>query len=273
MTKDYNKDLRSTILICSIRCEEAASGALKMLLRTIKPSSKTLDNKSSSLSFKSKIDLLSDIDDLKPEDYTCMIKFMEIRNQFIHNPDCNSFVDLSITAKECTNFLKKQLPNPIEDEEQSLNHSFKELFIRVLGTLLILKTEYRHGFTHEMHRYVDTKTLEKFTDIYSSAFGKWKAYHDSLPKPVSSMFKIADNSEKGVLAFEKYITLEIIDEKIKILEAIGKHEITEKEVFKRRVDIMENLKKEKDEVQSELTHQPERAFTTKKQDSKTGEHK
>ncbi|MGY0035858.1 hypothetical protein [Pedobacter sp. NJ-S-72] len=124
-----------------------------------------------------------------------------------------------------------------------------------------------------MHRYVDTKTLERFKDIYSSAFSKWKAYKDSLPKPVYRRFTRADNSEMDVLTFEKYITLEIIDEKIKILDAIGKREIPEKEVFKRRVDIMANLKTEKDEVQNELTHQPERAFATKKQDSKMEEHK
>lgn len=64
------------------------------------------------------------------------------------------------------------------------------------------------------------------------------------------MFAPADNSENNVLAFEKYITLEIIDEKIKILDAIGKNEITEKDVFTRRVDIMENLKREKKEVSS-----------------------
>lgn len=72
-------------------------------------------------------------------------------------------------------------------------------------------------------------------------------------------FPAIDNSEKEVLAFERYINLEIIDEKLKILDAISNKDITEKEVFKRKVDLMENLKKEKDEVQGELTHEPERA--------------
>lgn len=263
MAKDYNKDLRSKILICSIRCEEAASSALKMFLRTVRPSSKTLDNKSSSLSFKSKIDLLYDIEDLKIDDYNLMLKFMEIRNQFIHNPECNSFVDLTNIAKDCTNFLKKQLPNPIEDEEENLHHSFKELFTRVLGTLLILKTEYHHGIKYEMHKYVDSKALEKFKEIYSNAFQKWAAYKKTLPNPIYQRFPAIDNSEKEVLAFERYINLEIIDEKLKILDAISNKDITEKEVFKRKVDLMENLKKEKDEVQGELTHEPERAVAVR----------
>lgn len=266
MAKDYNKNLRSTILICSIRCEEAASAALKMFLRTVRPSSKTLDNKSSSLSFKSKIDLLYDIEDLKIEDYNLMLKFMEIRNQFIHNPECNSFVDLSKIAKDCTNFLKKQLPNLIDDEEKNLYHSFRELFVHVLGTLIILKTEYHRGVTHEMHKYVDSKTLEKFKEIYSKAFQKWADHKKALPKSVYPMFPTINNSEKEILAFERYITLEIIDEKVRILNAISNSDITEKDVFKRKVDIMENLKKEKEEVEGELTHQPERAVPIKQSD-------
>ena len=72
--KDYNSMLRAHILVCSIREEEAASEVLKSLLRLVKPETKTLDNKSSSLSFKNKIDLLYDIDDLNKEEYT-KIKF------------------------------------------------------------------------------------------------------------------------------------------------------------------------------------------------------
>ncbi len=83
--KTYNEALRSRVLICSIRAEDSASDILISLLRRVRPDSKTLGNKSSSLSFKNKIDLLYDIDDLTKEEYTSMLKFMEIRNQFIHN--------------------------------------------------------------------------------------------------------------------------------------------------------------------------------------------
>ncbi len=54
--KNYNKKLRSQILIMSVRVEEAAGKAVKSLLRTVKFESKTLGNNSSSFSFKNRID-------------------------------------------------------------------------------------------------------------------------------------------------------------------------------------------------------------------------
>ena len=104
----FNIALRSSILLCSIREENEVSKALKYLLRTVKDGSKTLGNKSSSLSFKTKVDLLSDIGDLDKTEYDRLILFMEIRNQFIHNPECNSFADFGKVATETDNKLKSK---------------------------------------------------------------------------------------------------------------------------------------------------------------------
>ena len=76
--KNYNKKLRSQILIMSVRVEEAAGKAVKSLLRTVKFESKTLGNNSSSFSFKNRIDLLYDLEDLNKKDYTSCLKFAEI---------------------------------------------------------------------------------------------------------------------------------------------------------------------------------------------------
>jgi len=162
------------VLICSIRAEEAASDALRNLLRTVKGDSKTLGNKSSSLSFKNKIDLLYDIEDLNKDEYSSCLRFMEIRNQFIHNPSCNSFKDLENEAPDLSGFLKTKLPSSQTDGEENYQESFTQLWIRVMGKILTLKLEYRKGSTDEMLRYVNAKTMNNFDDIFKSACAKWK---------------------------------------------------------------------------------------------------
>jgi hypothetical protein len=173
--KKYNEELRSRVLICSIRAEDSASEILISLLRRVRPDSKTLGNKSSSLSFKNKIDLLYDIDDLSKEEYTSMLKFMEIRNQFIHNGSCNSFLDLAAQYPEIKTYLKKFHPNDQEDEETGLEKSFGELFISVLCKLLILKIEYRKGATAEMDRFIDAQAFKNIGNAYQTALKTFNA--------------------------------------------------------------------------------------------------
>jgi hypothetical protein len=253
-SKDYNKPLRSSILICSLRCEETASSIIRNLLRVVKPESKTLGNKSSSLSFKNKIDLLYDIDDLSIDEYSMLLKFMEIRNQFIHNGECNSFVDLAKANPDLTKYLKAKFPNDIKVDEDCYFQSFKELFRQTLVKLIVLKLEYRTGQTLEMHRYVDAKTLENFKEIYKAAFEKWKTAKAEEVKPFVPFFETApDTSEQDIVNFEFHLELSIIDEKIKIFDAICNQEVTDKHVFQRRASLLENLKKEKAEAEKNVS--------------------
>jgi hypothetical protein len=247
--KDYNKPLRAHVLICSVREEEAASEAIKSLLRLVKPESKTLDNKSSSLSFKNKIDLLYDIDDLNKEEYTSLIKFMEIRNQFIHNPNCNSFQDLEKEAPELPKYLSTQFKNETEDKEKSYLESFRELFMRTLGKLLVLNLEYRKGFTNEMIRYIDAKALENFDSILATANELWKEQKEKYPIPAFPMFPHFHNSEQDVKDFEAYLKIAVGREKIKVTETIINKEVTEKDVFQRRANLLEDFKKEQAELE------------------------
>lgn len=242
--KDYNSSLRSMILICSIRAEEAASETLRNMFRIIKPNSKTLGNKSSSLSFKNKIDLLFDLDDLSPDDYNQMVKFMEIRNQFIHNPNCNSFSLLENEAPETAKYLKSKFPNDIEDKEISYVESFKLLYTHTLGKLLILKLEYRKGITDEIIQYAAAQSIKNFITIYQTAFSNWK----------NSKSKIFIHAWIGIdpedlhfefLDFERHLNIALIDEQIRVIEAFEKTEIENNEIFKKRKDSLADLRKEK----------------------------
>jgi hypothetical protein len=244
--RDYNKELRGQILICSVREEEAASNVLKYLLRLIKPDSKTLNNKSSSLSFKNKIDLLYDIDDLTKDEYNALIRFMEIRNQFIHNPNCSSFENLGNEAPELSKYLSTNFKNEIVEIENSLSESFKNLFIRTLGKLLVLSIEYRKGATNEMLRYVDSKAIQNFDSIFNAAYNHWKSNRPSLNPLV---FPIFNNSDKEVKDFERYLKYYLLEEQIKNLDQIINDEVTEKDIFQRKAELLADYKKEKSQLE------------------------
>ena len=238
---DYNQPLRSQILICSIREEEAAADAVRYLLRTVRPNSKTLGNKSSSLSFKNKIDLFYDIEDLSVEDYNNLIKFMEIRNQFIHNPSCSSFTDLAKEAPETIKFLQNKFSNKITAAEESYIQSFKDLFMGTLAKLLILKIEYRNGYSEELLRFINAKAIDNFSDIYKAAIQSWK----ETKQPTQNEFA---NSEQAIKGFEDYLNYWLLDKKIKIADSIISDEINGEDIFKRRIDLMANFKKEQAEL-------------------------
>ena len=75
----------------SLEIENILSTILIQLFRIPKTDLKTLSNKSSAISFKTKVDLLYDLDRISKEHYNLLLLFMEIRNQFIHNIEATSF--------------------------------------------------------------------------------------------------------------------------------------------------------------------------------------
>ena len=87
-----NKELRLEILINSLELENQLSKIIARIIRVPKSGTKTLGNQSSSLSFKTKVDLLYDLDRISKSEYNLIILFIEIRNQFIHNLESDSFV-------------------------------------------------------------------------------------------------------------------------------------------------------------------------------------
>ncbi|WP_282031831.1 hypothetical protein [Winogradskyella eximia] len=97
-----NIKLKSEILEKSITIETYLSQILMRLLDIDNNENKTLSYKGTALSFKAKVDLLFDIEKIEKNLYNDLVTFMEIRNQFIHNYDTNSFetVNLRINRKK-----------------------------------------------------------------------------------------------------------------------------------------------------------------------------
>ena len=234
--KDYNEALRSRVLICSIRAEEAASQVLTSLLRVVKPDSKTLGNKSSSLSFKNKIDLLFDIEDLAKEEYNQMLKFMEIRNQFIHNASCYSFSALETQYPEIGRFLSAQFPNDEQDRNLALEMSFGKLFIAILGKLIILRLEYNKGATAELDRFINAEAFRNINRAYQTAI---KTYLESPfnKKPLYIPFGgIPIDIDKHLHQFESYFRHAIIGEQLTACDAIITGTFSEKDIYQRKAE-------------------------------------
>ncbi len=67
------------------------NGILLQLFSIKKETPNTLGHKSSAISFKTKIDFLYDLERIDKNTYTDLITLMEIRNQFMHNLDADTF--------------------------------------------------------------------------------------------------------------------------------------------------------------------------------------
>ena len=135
---DFNIELRGKVLEDSLNLEKLALDVIKSVLRIFKNDTKAFSNKSSSLSFKNKIDLLHDIGELDDVKYVHFVKFMEIRNQFVHNHECNSFEDLKKVKSDPTKHLINKFSDKSNGKEKGLFEAYLKLYLTCLGTLYVL---------------------------------------------------------------------------------------------------------------------------------------
>lgn len=126
---------RLLVINLSIFIERFVSAALSSLLDIELKNSKTLSNKSSALSFKQKLDLLTDI---RATDKAAVNKFQtfaEIRNQFAHNFDVHDFQSCFSFLEGKENFLRNTYRieglEKLEHEEQ-LHTLYIHLFDDIL---------------------------------------------------------------------------------------------------------------------------------------------
>ncbi|MBL7867890.1 MAG: hypothetical protein JNM71_07695 [Flavobacterium lindanitolerans] len=109
----------------TLRIESITSMLIKHLMGiSITHSTRSLDNKSSSLSLKSKIDILFDCKKIDKETYSALLQIMSIRNQFAHNYDCNNFEDLIKHIDGVEKFLLKYNTINSQNLEANLKNGF-----------------------------------------------------------------------------------------------------------------------------------------------------
>lgn len=138
-----NDKKRLEVIECSILIERAVATSLASLLDIDLDESKTLGNKSSSFSFKQKLDLLTDI---KVVDKSAMKKFQifsEIRNQFAHNFDVIDFSSCFLNLDGAEHFLRKNYSLECSDgasKEEEFSTMYSLLFADILSiTSTIIK--------------------------------------------------------------------------------------------------------------------------------------
>lgn len=152
MEDKLNLELRMEILKFSLTIEEELNKLLKEKFEIIKDAPNTLGNKSSNISFKTKIDFLYDLALLSSEEYNELVFFGEIRNQFIHNLQCNSFLFLFTKTylKEKKNKILRFYPDYNKNEvltDEILYLSFKYFtayILELVFNLSIKTTSQKH---------------------------------------------------------------------------------------------------------------------------------
>jgi hypothetical protein len=234
--EDLNIKFRTEVLTHSLRLEQSASNILKAILRILKEKTKTLGNKSTSLSFKNKVDILHDLDELSKEEYDDLIRFMEIRNQIIHNYECNSFLKLNETNPDLCNFLKKKFPNSEPDQESSLRKSYNELYVVCQGGLLILEKEYVSGLKVDLEKYVAFQVEKRFDELIERTKHNMRkaSYRISILSPF-----LFDNPDNHIKDFVLALKIEKSKMASEILDDLDENMI---KAFRNKVTIDELIK-------------------------------
>lgn len=242
-----NMQLRSWVISQVLRLEQTSSSALRTIFRLFNKNSKTLGNQSTALSFKSKIDLLLDLEEITKTEYSHLLKLMEIRNQFAHNPNATSFESLDNINTDINKYLLKY-ENEKADKKQPmearLKTIFSELFQLTAGKLLVIEIEYSKGMEKEMTKHLNDKIVENIGNIWKNALSKNKDRKSENP----TLFFL-NNGENEIeefyldfrIAMSEFAQSELKEIEVEKLKTVFKQKITSEEIFK-KIDKEENNK-------------------------------
>lgn len=226
-----NIELKSEILKNSIQIEDYLSKILMKLLDIENPKNKSFGTKGSALSFKSKADLLYDINKIGKDLYSDLILFMEIRNQFIHNADTNSFeiVNARITRKNRLSQLS-ETPRDIWESEYSLRQGFYTLCMEIMKGLLEADNKIHEEKVSNIQRQIDIIEKDQELKFKESVT---KALADSIDQTIDELndrFSINEygrkiNANNRLTNIIKYIFEKSLRENLK--KEIGEKKKTE----------------------------------------------
>ena len=180
-------ELRNWVIARVLRLEQASSDALREIFRIYDHNSRTLGNKSKyALSFRTKIDLLYDLGEIDELVYPHLIKLMEIRNQFAHNPTAISFVSFDDIDDGINKYLLKVKNCPEEigkeqDKEKKLKLIFEHIYGIAIGKLLIIIAEYSNAIKSEMNKYMNDIIIQNLDNVWKKAYEKNREKMKTIP--------------------------------------------------------------------------------------------
>ncbi|MEJ7830583.1 MAG: hypothetical protein WKF91_20405 [Segetibacter sp.] len=216
--KDVNIRLRSIILEHALHLEFHSREIIFYILRTLKEDSKTLGNQSSSLSYKAKIDILYDLDEITPEQYNGLIKQMEIRNQFIHNYDIDTFSNLIADKPEFRNYLDKNYKNESEDIEERYFRGYLDLYNHCSAWLIMLKQQFRAGLAKAYEKFIDYNLINQLDDVLALADQKYLKQKEELISALGSIEEVGDIPYQ-INEYKRLLKLSIAEKSLEIYEA------------------------------------------------------
>jgi hypothetical protein len=214
-----NMELRSSVISHLLRLEQSSTSAIRCILRMFNENSKTLGNKSSALSLKSKMDLLYDLEEINKKEYNHSLKLMEIRNQFAHNPDAISFESLDLINPDINKYLLRfedEKSKKIKNREEKLKAIFSHLAMLVAGRVMIIDIDYSQGMEVQIRRHVNDIVVENIDEIWERV--KKKNNIDSKEHTTSLIFGFNPLSPEFLYSDLRIEMLKYAQEKSKELD-------------------------------------------------------
>jgi hypothetical protein len=144
---------RAFILESALSIERNLSILLANILSVKVENSKTLGNKSSSLSFNTKADILLDTDYISKVDKQKFTLFMEIRNQFAHNKSCETYSDMLTIVDRCEKRLQDLFPICYTSEVRE--DQLQEHLTKLVDDLTVIITEVYNKYVHNLSEYLE----------------------------------------------------------------------------------------------------------------------
>jgi len=168
--------IKLKVLNHSLTLEKIASMALGAVLdiKDIK-SSKSLGNTSEALSLNQKVNLLIDFGIIEKGEKKILETAMKIRNQFMHNIDCETYQDAFNHCDGEENKLKKIYPELFKNEDPEINlekvtdRVFEDCF-KIVGTI---RGNLDKKFTAMSESEVNRKLVASYEQNIPAKFGEF----------------------------------------------------------------------------------------------------
>lgn len=215
---------RAKVLRFSLNLEVLASKILSYLLDVENfDKSYSFGNKSSSLSFNQKINLLIDNRSITKDEKKKLVAFASIRNQFMHNINANSFKDAFDHLDGLEKQMRKLYPENFSPEielEESLEYCISDLHKD--GVLIF--TSFKGGIDEKIQKEADAKFYKKnFNSLQETVSDSYDrilnalAEHDATSISRSNLIEVIKLLKIRTLS-KNIIDEDYIDEILDLLE-------------------------------------------------------
>lgn len=195
----------------SLTIEALFSDLIGILMRIPKKESRTIGNKSTAFSLRSKVDFLFDLGKLTKEECKDLQIFMEIRNQLMHNSDIDTMMgvlDITENKKRIEQYL--ELDNDIDyGEAPSLLESiYRAAFSNFYGKILACIERVLHTIAQEIaladeqkekaaehallnkHFEFLSDAIDEASDAFDKVFDRTEGEGGALKKSIQARFYI-----------------------------------------------------------------------------------